>query len=343
MKNMPTIDLADDVPEYARTILERLGRFAVTRGQFASRLRVDGRVVPLLVVAGGLRSYAYATAPLLASHAGDDRLGLVVADRLPAHVRRELEKAGCAYADGTGAVHVEVPGFFLHVEPAVKPNRPVGPPGVGVVAVRLVQTMLADPDCDWTVAALAQAAGSSTGQAHKILVRLESDGFVSVRGQGPKRRRRVTHPGELLDWLATAPSSRRIRERLTAYLYAPDVNGLVTRLSAYAWESQLNYAVTGAAGAAVLGARVATATPLTMVRVDPDVDLPDAAQRLRAEPADNGANLMLVRDVGELGVHGSVRNGPVAVAPPVRIWLDMLGEPRGEDSAALFREAVLGW
>jgi len=34
-------------------------------------------------------------------------------------------------------------------------------------------------------------------------------------------------------------------------------------------------------------------------------------------------------------------NGPVATAPPVRIWLDMLGEQRGEDAAALFRERQL--
>ena len=51
----------------------------------------------------------------------------------------------------------------------------------------------------------------------------------------------------------------------------------------------------------------------------------------------------LNRDVGELGLHGRVSSGSVYVAPPVRIWLDMLGEPRGEDAAALFREAVIGW
>jgi hypothetical protein len=51
----------------------------------------------------------------------------------------------------------------------------------------------------------------------------------------------------------------------------------------------------------------------------------------------------LVLDVGELGLHGRVSSGSVYVAPPVRVWLDMLGEPRGEDAAALFREAVIGW
>jgi len=26
-----------------------------------------------------------------------------------------------------------------------------------------------------------------------------------------------------------------------------------------------------------------------------------------------------------------------------RVWLDMLGEPRGEDAASIFRAAVIGW
>jgi hypothetical protein len=80
-----------------------------------------------------------------------------------------------------------------------------------------------------------------------------------------------------------------------------------------------------------------------MVRIDPDVDLHTAAVQLQAEPVDGGANVVLVRDLGRLGVHNSVSNGPVTIAPPVRVWLDMLGEHRGEDSAALFREAFFGW
>ena len=79
------------------------------------------------------------------------------------------------------------------------------------------------------------------------------------------------------------------------------------------------------------------------MRVDPDVPLGEACTRLRAEPVDNGPNLALVRDLGEVGIHGREFNGPAPLAPPVRIWLDLLDETRGEDAAALFREAVIGW
>jgi len=299
----------------------------------------------LVVVYPGIRPYAYATARMLASLAGDERLGFVVGGRLPGHVRRELELAGCAYADGAGAVHIDIPGLLLHIEPP--PNRAgsttLSPAGIGVVGVRVVQVMLAEPDRAWTVTDLAEEAVSSTGQAHKMLVRLESEGLITAEGRGPGRRRRVANAPDLLEWLAAVPTARRIRERLAAFLYSPDPDGLVTRVSAYALNTSLAYAVTGAAGAAVLGARVTTAAPLVMVRIDPRLDLHSAAKRLHAEPVDGGANLVLVRDLGQLGVHGSIHNGPVSIAPPVRVYLDMLGEPRGDDAAALFREAVLGW
>jgi len=107
--------------------------------------------------------------------------------------------------------------------------------------------------------------------------------------------------------LATVPSARRVRERLDVSLYARDPIALVTKLSARALEAEVPYAVTGATGAAALGAPVSTAVPITLVRIAPDVpSLAEAAQLLGVEPVDAGANMALIRDVGELGLHGRV-------------------------------------
>jgi len=346
VKSQAVIELTADAPEQTATILERLPYVSVRRDQPVSLLRVGDFSVPLFIVHGGLRPYAHVTAGLLRSMAGEARLGMVVADRLAPHVRRELENAGCAYADAVGAVHIEVPGLLLHIEPSQQRGlaKIRAPAGIGVVGVRLVQAMLSEPQRDWSVAELAKAADGSTGQAHKILTRLESEGLVTVTGRGPARRRRITSPGDLLDWLATVPAARRVRERLHAFMYAPDAMKLATRISTRAMQTGLIYAITGAGGAALLGARAAvSAIPEMMVRIDPDLDLHHAAELLQAEPVDGGANLMLVRDLGRLGVHRSASNGPVLIAPPPRVWLDMLSEPRGDDAAALFREAFFGW
>lgn len=340
--NRVTIDLDRRVPDTTAAIIARIPALTVRRRRPTSALHVNGKSWPLVVVSGGLRPYAHATADLLASLAGE-RLGVVVAERLGATVRKELEDAGCAYIDGTGYVHIDVPGLLLHIE--APPNRiqatGTSPTGLGVVGVRVVQAMLGEPLRDWSVADLARAAASSTGEVHRVLTRLEADRMVIVSGRGPARRRHIANPHDLLDWLALVPSARRLRERLPAYIYAPDVDRVVTRLAAVAMDAGMQYAVTGAAGASVLGVHVATAVPHIMVRVDPEVHLAAAADMLGAEAVEEGANVMLVRDLGKLGIHGSIRNGPVSLAPAVRIWLDMLGEPRGADAASLFREALL--
>jgi len=339
-----TIELDREVPVRAREILAALPGLTVLAGQAANTLRADGRSWPLAVLSGGLRPFAHATVPMLKAFAGD-KLPFVVADRLPEHVRKELESAGCAYADGTGAAHVKVPGLYLHIEgrPSRRHRRELTPPGLGVVAVRAIQSLLTDPARTWSVPDLAQAAGCSAGEAHRVLTRLQAEDLLAAAGRARSLRRTVANPGALLDWLSTVPSARRIRERRYAFLYTPDQSALPTYISAAAVQHKLVFAFTGVAAAHIYGAAVTTTIPVTMLRIAPDVSLDEACIQLRAEPVDTGPNLVLVRDLGEVGVHGRQFNGPAPLAPPARVWLDMLDEPRGEDAAALFREAVIGW
>ena len=117
----------------------------------------------------------------------------------------------------------------------------------------------------------------------------------------------------------------------------------MTRLAHDATEADVPWALTGAAAARALGTSVVTALPVIMVRVPADRDLLQWAGALGLEAVDVGANVQLIADVGEVGLHGAQRHGPVSLAPAARIWLDMLGEPRGDDAAALFREAILGY
>jgi hypothetical protein len=207
----------------------------------------------------------------------------------------------------------------------------------------VVQVLLADARRLWSVADLAREAVCSTGEAHRVMTRLEREGFLESHGRARSLRRAVADPGALLDWLATVPSARRIRERLHVYLYAADPADLITAIALRGAEADLAYALTGAAAAGVLGVTATTAMSVAAVRVAPDVPLLQACAALDAEPADRGANIALISDLGRLGVHARQNCGPPVVAPPVRVWLDMLGEPRGEDAAAMFREAAIGW
>ena len=339
-----TLELDKTVPSATQAILAEIPSIQVRSNRPTNLLRVEGSSVPLVVASGRPWPLAQATAPLIAHAGGPGKLTLVVADRLPVHVRRELEKAGCAYADGTGAAHFNVPGLLLHVEG--RASRRIGgisASGLGVVGVRAVQTLLANPSHLWSVPDLSNASASSIGQAHRVFRILEDNELITMVGRARNLRRQIDKPGDLLDWLSIVPAARRIREGLDVFLYSKDPSALTTLVCKYAFDAQLVYAFTGAAAARIWGTGATTAIPVTMIRIHPDTGLNEAAQKLRAEPVDRGANIRLVRDFGELGTHDPAWNGPAVVAQKARVWLDMLAETRGDDAAALFRESAIGW
>jgi hypothetical protein len=134
--------------------------------------------------------------------------------------------------DAAGSVHLEAtPGLLIHIDPGASPR--VGglapPKGLGVVAIRMIQQLLTDHDRDWTVTELADVAGTSMGQAHNVLRRLDQEGFLDEERDGKARRRRVTNPTDLLDWLARVPAARKFHARQRAYLHSPTPGGLVTQ------------------------------------------------------------------------------------------------------------------
>ena len=345
MKPLVTVEVDETVPDRVQKILSGVPRLVVRPGE-SSRILAAGRSWPVALLRG-VAPYAHATAQAIAQLSEvSNQLPVVVAERLLQNVRRELEDAGVSYVDATGAVHLEAaPGLLIHIEPSAsaKPGGLAPPKGLGAVAVRLIQHLLTDHDRDWTVTELAAAGETSLGQAHNVFRRLDQEGFLLEQRDGKARRRRITNPTDLLDWLSRVPAARKFHARQRAYLYTPDAAGLVTQLAYNALQSDLRWALSGAAAARVWGVQTTTAVPVLMVRVDPDWPLDQAVQQLHLEAVDSGHNVLLVSDVGELGIHGAARNGPVVMAPVVRVWLDMLSEPRGEDAAALFREGAVGY
>lgn len=335
-----TIELDETVSPAIRVILRDLPGIQVEEGRPTSRLSVNGASVALALTTARQLQDPVVKVPIASD---PDTVTVVVADRLPDHVRQNLAREGYAYVDGTGAAHFDVPGMLLHLEG--RPNRrprTVAPRGLGVVGVRAVQTLLAEPNHEWSIPDLREAADCSSGEAHRVFSILEENGLVVRVGRTRTLRRRVERPDELLDWLALVPAARRIRERLDVSIYARDVDALVAHISERALDRQLVYAITGAAASRLWGAGATTSIPRTMVRIDPEVPLEMAATVLDATPVDEGANVRLVRDFGELGTHDRAWRGPTAIANRARVWLDLLGETRGEDAAARFREVADG-
>jgi hypothetical protein len=214
------------------------------------------------------------------------------------------------------------------------------------VGVRAVQALLAAPQAAWSVTALASAGDLSVGQAHKVLILLEREGLVTVTGSGPQTHRTVRTLRLLLDWLAAQRAARRVREQLACAVYANTLPRLCAKVTQALDGGGIPHAWTAAAAAALQDVGP-TAVPRAIVRVAPDQELPRVAKLVGATPTDRGANLLLWQDMGRVGIHGAQRRpaagSEVPLAAPVRVYLDLLNERRGEDLAAQYREALLGY
>lgn len=307
-----------------------------------ARLRLDNREYRLNLVKGrpGLTAKALLS---IAESTAEGAAGepVIYGSYLSSTVREDLEKEGTSYIDGRGHLHLIAPGLLVHIDRASVPRKPTEPGRLGVDGVRTTQVLLEEQG-PVSVSRLAERAGVSVGQAHKVLSLLEKLGFARTTGKGPARRRIISDRTGILDWLEQQPSAKRKERQLDVALYARRPEELWLRVSGRLKEADIPHALTGAAAASLHGVGP-TSVPRSLVRISPDIPLDYAAKCLGAEITERGPNLTLMSDGGKVGCWDAVRRGDIQLAPAVRIYLDAQTERRGEDVARQFREVVLGY
>lgn len=349
-----TVRLPPDAPTYVRAAFSSIPELTVVTGP-TYQFEFEGHRRPIALLTRPPRP-ASADAPweppALLPHS-KNTLGLVVARELAERERSAIEHAGLSWCDGRGALHVTWPGFYLHIDrtgrSSSRPPR-VDNAGLGVASIRGVQTILSDPKMGWSVGKLAKAAAISAGQAHTILTTMDEERLLATTGSGPRQRRYLRDRDEALTWLAGIESRRRRPDAAATFLYARTFDDLIDRFASRAEEAKIRYALTAAGGAYAMGHRLLTNIIVLQVRVAPldavqTLDLL-GLERLEADDAGRGMNLELITDSGELGTFAARPVGnrprPVMVAPPVRVWLDMVrGGGRQSDAASLFKEQAL--
>lgn len=367
------MELGDTVPKALADALPELPGLHITTGGPHPYLLAGARRWRVVVHPGRPIDSALARAAQSLEKetqlTGDAVIPLVVDSALPQRLRRELERRGISYADGAGALHVVAPGVILHIEQlGTGARKKATGMGLGATTVRAVQVLLTAGAKEWYVTELAQEAGISLGQAHNLWKLLQREGHAVTRGTGRGARRVVRDHRLLLDWLTSQRAARRVHEQVSCALYAPSLPQLCAKVTRALDAAGISHAWTAAAAASLQSAGP-SAVPRAVLRVAPDHSLERVIKELGAEPTDRGANLVLWSDVGQVGTYGSVRldeahpstDGEtrgakeagataghlpmldVPLAPPVRVYLDMLGDRRGEDAAAHYREVVLGY
>ena len=269
---------------------------------------------------------------------------LLIARSTTAEARRILVDHGVGVIDGLGNAHLELPGLLLHLEGKGR----VGASQTGDRRTRLAgkagvaaQALLLDPERAWRVDDLAQAAKASVGLAHRVLARLEKEAVVVSEGAGPQRRRRLVNPTALLDLWA-----EEHRDRLTqhaGYLLAQTDEQLARLVGARLAQAEVDYAITGAAGARLVAPFV-TAVPVVTAWVPATIDPRELWEVTQARQATDGHNVIFCQADNDAGLAFRRQYGELWVVNVFRLYVDLLDDPRrGREQADNLRREVIGF
>ncbi|VAV91713.1 hypothetical protein MNBD_ACTINO02-268, partial [hydrothermal vent metagenome] len=149
---------------------------------------------------------------------------VLVADRSTKATRSVLREHGVGYLDAIGSANVTLPGMYVRTDSSRGAHPALSTPTTRLrgKAGLVVQALLIEPNLDWGVSSLAEAAGVSVGLAHNVLAHLERKDIAASEGRGPQRVRRVVAMGALLDLWAEENDDRKIRTMAFALARSPD-------------------------------------------------------------------------------------------------------------------------
>ena len=329
LRQIPGITAVAREPRGRDRGVDAVLRFAGTRAQVA----VETKHRANAATAWQLVQYA---------DAHPDNPVLLIADETTAEAREILERHGVAVIDGLGNAHLELPGLLLHLEGRPRTKRPGGTPTrlsgkAGLVA----QALLLQPERDWHIHDLAEAAGVSTGLAHRVVARLEREGIMTAEGTGPQRVRRLTNPGALLDLWAEENTDRSTRT--LGYVLAQSPQRLITKLGKNLDGGGIDHAVTGAAAASLVAPFV-TAVPIVDVWVSAKAASDELLRAAGAEAVSDGENVVFLQAKDDAPLRFREKHKSVWIANRFRLYVDLLRDPRrGREQAEHLREEVIGF
>ena len=266
---------------------------------------------------------------------------VVVAGESTARAREILTEAGVGLVDGLGNVRLELPGLLVRIASKKPVRRATVPVRLSGKSGLVAQAMLCDVDRSWQVGDLKQRCGVSIGLVHRVLLRLEGEGVVEAHGAGPAKTRRLSNPAALLDLWAEEQIDLPTRQRV--FMLAQTTDQLIGSLSEGLEAAGVDYALTGAAGAARLAPFV-TSVAVTDVWLESTADPSVVCARLGATPVDSGPNVVFLqeRDDGPLAFRTQIEG--LWTSNVFRLYLDTRRDRRrGLEQSDHLRREVIGF
>lgn len=275
---------------------------------------------------------------------GEPHAEVVVGERFTPGALDLLRDENVNYLDQCRFVFRSTEPFIAidRLRPCGQGARSTPAPSLGGRIGMAIQEMLLRDAEWWRVTELAKAAQVAPGTAQTALKRLEQLDLVDVQGSGPNKRRRLRDRGGVLD--AWTRFARRERHRLVAtYMLSQGPTALAEQVSGRLAGERIAHAVTGACAALLVAPHV-TDVRTCEVWVEPATSEGLVAGALGTAPVDKGGNVVVLRARTEAPLLAARQAGAITVANPLRLYADLLEDPRrGEEQATFLRETVLGF
>ncbi|MBI3371359.1 MAG: hypothetical protein HY017_06320 [Betaproteobacteria bacterium] len=274
----------------------------------------------------------------------EDAVSVLVAESISPGAKELLREERVGYYDSGGSLFLPARGAYLYID---KP-----PPKTLAKAVRsmfsgrraqVLHTLLIHHQDWFGVKALAEQAMVSPATASQMLTELERFDWLTSRGQGPNKERRLVEPGSLLDAWAKELASLRPLGLRRYYVPSTDVEKLIDRIEHVCDAHKVEYAITHEAAAqryTPFLSSVSQARCRMLTGGAADAAIGDLNARVVSE----GVNLVIL----EAKSHGDFlfreRVSDAWLASPIQVYLDLLGgEGRGKEMAEHLRRERIGF
>lgn len=348
MNNVVTVNIDPRFEADVLRILRAIPGLEVDRGPLDLAVDSDidavvvsaGHETPILIETKARVNAATARQLVRVAQLRPDTPLLLVAGETTAEARCIVAENGIGCIDGLGNAHLELPGLLLHIGGTNKPAPKTSTRLSGKAGI-VAQALLREPGHPWQIKDLAAATGVSAGFVHRVVARLTNEALLTADGSGPQRTRTVSDPAGLLDLWVEEQDDKTIRNH--AYQLAQTNQQLVADLTRALDAADIEYAVTGAAAAAMI-APVLTTVAVTELWVDARTDPRDLIEQTPAEAVDAGHNVVFLQTKSNAPLEHRQRVHDVWITGSIRLYLDLRNDPRrGAEQADNLREQIIGF
>lgn len=278
------------------------------------------------------------------AHGRFEAVPFVAAESISVGARELLRAENIGFFDAGGSLFVPARGAYLYVDKPVPRTLEKSVRSLFTGKRSQVLHALLIRHGNWFgVTELAQLAEVSPATASETLTALDRMEWVSARGQGPAKERRLSDPAGLLnEWCAQIMASRRSIIRQRYYVPGGESSRLAHRLAELCEDAGVEYALTQEAAAQAYAPFLSSISRVAC-RMVPSTAASAVMARLEARVVSEGANLDIIETKSHSEFLFKEQKDALWLASPVQVYLDLLrGDGRSRDMAEHLRKEILG-